>query len=220
MDNNYDPKQTYYCQQERTEELNRRILDRLNPNRLMQSQFNIRSVPTRYVRMPMIDSINPSQSPIIRVPDYSVSNDFNPGNDKSPYAGYANDIDRESNLKNLFYPKQRCAQSYHVPNTNSDLYKYDFSVNEQDVNQPYPRLFSEEKFSRFNPNRCNLGGNRIYNHTRQQVKNLSMPWLKYSKIFGKETQEASAIYENKMNSCINTDDKNNAPNRGIDNVVE
>lgn len=220
MDNNYDPKQTYYCQQERTEELNRRILDRLNPNRLMQSQFNIRSVPTRYIRMPMIDSVNPSQTPIIRVPDYSVSKDFNPGNDKSPYAGYANDIDRESNLKNLFYPKQRCAQAYHIPNTSSDLYEYNFSVNEQDVNQPYPGLFSEEKFSSFNPNRCNLGGNRVYNHTRQQVKNLSMPWLKYSRTFGKETQEASAIYEHNMNSCINMDDKNNAKNKTKENVVE
>jgi hypothetical protein len=220
MDNNYDPKQTYYCQQERTEELNRRILDRLNPNRLMQSQFDIRSVPTRYIRMPMIDSVNPSQTPIIRVPDYSVSKDFNPGNDKSPYAGYANDIDRESNLKNLFYPKQRCAQAYHIPNTTSDLYEYNFSVNEEDVNQPHPRLFTEENFSPFNPNRCNLGGNRIYNHTRQQVKNLSMPWLKYSRTFGKETQEASAIYERSMNSCVNMDDRNNAKNKTKENIVE
>ena len=168
----------------------------------------------------MIDSVNPSQTPIIRVPDYSVSKDFNPGNDKSPYAGYANDIDRESNLKNLFYPKQRCAQAYHIPNTSSDLYEYNFSVNKQDVNQPYHGLFSEEKFSSFNPNRCNLGGNRIYNHTRQQVKNLSMPWLKYSKSFGRETQEASSIYEHTMNSCVNMDDTNNAKNKTKENVVE
>ena len=47
-----------------------------------------------------------------------------------------------------------------------------------------------------------------------------MPWLKYSRTFGKEIQEASAIYERSMNSCVNMDDKNNAKNKTKENVVE
>ena len=190
----------YYCQQERTEELNQRILSRLNPNRLLQSQFDIRAVPTRYVRMPMLDSVNPSSEPILRVPDYSVRQDFNPGNDKSPYAGYANDIDKESNLKRLFHPIQTCAQGVHIPNSESDLYNYSFTSSNQ-AKQPFPGLFKEEVFSPFNPNTCNLGTNVFYNHTQQQVKNLQSSWCCKPGSYQQEAQQARTMTEQSMRGC-------------------
>jgi len=190
----------YYCQQNRTEELNERIISRLNPNRLMQSQFSMRSVPTRYIRFPVIDSNNPSSEPIIRVPDYSVREDFNPGNDKSPYAGYANDIDKESNMKNLFYPFQRCAQSKHIPSSDSDLYKYNFVTNEN-IQQPFPNLFKEETFNEFNPNYCNIGKNVFYNSTKQQVKNLDDNPFMRSPTYTEEYRTARNITDKTMRGC-------------------
>ena len=190
----------FYCQQERTEELNRRILGRLNPNRNMQMQFDIRSVPTRFIRYPMIDSVNPSSEPINRVPDYNVNNDFNPGNDKSPYAGYANDINNESDIKNMFHPIQRCGQAIFIPSSNSDLYKYKFK-SPRKQKQPYPGLFKEEKFDNFNPNTCDLGNNTFYNHTQQQVKNLKSDWCCRPGPYKKEAQRARVHTHQQMNSC-------------------
>ena len=196
----------YYCQQNRTEELNERMLERLNPNRLMQSQFSMRAVPTRYIRFPIIDNVNPSSEPILRVPDYSVRNDFNPGNDKSPYAGYANDIDKESNMKNLFYPFQRCAQGKHIPSSDSDLYKYEFKVNNNEQ-QPYPGLFKEEKFSTFNPNSCDFGKNVFYNHTKQQVKNLNTePYIR-SSTYTNEYFNSKDLVEKSMRGCLKSANK-------------
>ena len=196
----------YFCQQERTEELNKRILSRLNPNRLMQSQFSMRSVPTRYIRFPIIDSVNPSSEPILRVPDYSVREDFNPGNSKSPYAGYANDIDKESNMKNMFYPFQRCAQGKHIPSSESDLYQYSFPLN-QNVQQPFPGLFKEEKFSQFNPNSCDFGKNVFYNHTKQQIKNLDTSPFMRSSTFTQEYNSAKDITQKTMRGCIKSANK-------------
>ena len=162
-------KGVYYCQNERTEELNERYMDRLNPNRLMQSIIDPRSVPTRYVRMPIIDCNAPSKIPIRKVSEYSVYKDFNPGNNKSPYAGYANYIDNDSRLRNLFFPRQACAQNAYIPQSSSELYKY--NINYNDEQQPFPELFRKETFNNYNPNSCNLGNDVFHNHTQQQLKN-------------------------------------------------
>ena len=209
----------YYCQQDRTEELNEKIISRLNPNRLLQSQFSMRAVPTRYIRLPIIDSNIPSSEPIIRVPDYSVRNDFNPGNDKSPYAGYANNIDKESNMKNLFYPHQRCAQSKHIPSSDSDLYKYEFTLNDN-LEQPFNGLFKEEVFNSFNPNSCDIGKNVFYNHTKQQVKNLKNSPFMRSATYTQEYETAKNINEKTMRGCLKSANKiKKTHKKGQTNIV-
>jgi hypothetical protein len=67
---------------------------------------------------------------------------------------------------------QKCSQAVYVPSSNSDLYKFGFKPSDQ-KQQPFPELFTREKFNQFNPNPENLGNDRFYNCTRQQVKNLT-----------------------------------------------
>ena len=164
----------YYCQQNRTEELNERILERLNPNRLMQSQFSMRAVPTRYIRFPIIDSVNPSSEPIIRVPDYSVRNDFNPGNDKAPYNGFASQINTESKLRNQFFALQNCDANEYIPGSDSDLYNNKIAPENPAIVQKFPYLFEKPMFNSFDPNSCNLGNNFFNNNTRIDRQNLTL----------------------------------------------
>jgi hypothetical protein len=160
-----------YCQLERTEELNKRILNRTNPSQQLQMNFSPRSVPTRYVKFPILDCRMPAKTPIVKRSEYNMSTMFNPGTD-SPYAGYANEIDIESNLDNLFFPDQRAAQSKYIPDSSSDLYQY--SIPSAPCNNPHPFISKTESFSPFNPNECNLGNEQFFNFTRQQVKNLKI----------------------------------------------
>jgi len=161
-------KDVKICQMERTEELNRGILARNNPDNRLQMYFDPRSVPTRCVRMPVLDTHMPSSVPIERENFYDVSQ-FNPGS-YSPYSGWATHIDNESKLKNICFPDQHCAQGQFIPSSSSDLYYY--KINYSNKDQPYPGLFKEEKFQKFNPNTCGLGKNMFHNYTKFQVKNL------------------------------------------------
>lgn len=161
-------KDVKICQFERTEELNRQLLARNHPDKQLQMQFDPRAVPTRTVRMPILDSHMPSNVPIQRQEYYNVKT-FNPGS-YSPYSGYAVNVDDESRVKNLFFADQHCAQGKFIPNSNSDLYYYKLNYSNQ--NQPYPDLFNESQFSEFNPNRCNIGNNTFHNYTKFQVKDL------------------------------------------------
>ena len=67
--------------------------------------------------------------------------------------------------------------------------------------QPYPGLFKEEKFDKFNPNTCDLGNNTFYNHTQQQVKNLKSDWCCRPGPYQKEAQSARVHTQQQMNSC-------------------
>ena len=161
----------YYCNQQRIQELNNRISDRNIPSKSLQMVFDPAQVPTRYVRFPALDCRLPSTVPIKKFPPYNQMSQFNPGT-SAPYSGYATYIDQDSRLKDIFMATQKGnAQSQYIPSSNSDMYR----VNVTTTN-PIPMtnqgLFYNESFSPFNPNPRNLGDKVLYNHTRQQVKNL------------------------------------------------
>lgn len=157
----------YYCHKNRTEELNKRIYERNIPSSQLQMNFDPRSVQTRYVKMPILDCRMPSKTPIRSEPVYNQGKVFNPGS-SAPYSGYATNIDNDSRVKNIFFPNQTCAQAKFIPGTQSDLFK-------ATVPTPQPSnslLFHQPTLAPFNPNKCNLGYNIFYNHTKQQVKDM------------------------------------------------
>jgi len=157
------------CQLERTEELNREIMNRNIPSSSLQMQFDPRAVPTRTTQMPILDAHKPAKVAVKREDYYNMKSTFNPGS-HSPYAGYALNVDDESRVRNTFSPNQQCAQGTFIPGSNSDLYYY--KLNYTNVGQPYAGLFEEENFAPFNPNRCDIGKNYFRNYTKQQVKDL------------------------------------------------
>ena len=74
----------YYCQQNRVNELNRRISSRNVPSNVLPPVFEARPVPTRYVKMPAIDCrIQPKVQIENQSHNYSPYTTFNPG-DSAP----------------------------------------------------------------------------------------------------------------------------------------
>jgi len=161
----------FLCNNDRVEDLNKRISDRNIPSQKLAAQFDIRPVSSKYAMMPIFDRRAIPTVPIERLPTYSLANTFNPGNAQAPWSGYATNIDDDSKLRNQFFALQKCDQAKYIPSTTSDMYKVE--VVGQPIQQPFPDLFTQPQFLPFNPNMC--GGNDKFfdNCIRQQVKNYT-----------------------------------------------
>jgi hypothetical protein len=161
-------KGVYYCNKDRTEELNERLYKRNIPSATLQPSYSLRPASTKYDHMSIFDRRPSSSVPIQRQPTYSVNNTFNPGNAVAPWSGYASNINNESIIRNQFFALQKCEQSNWVPSSNSDLYNVVVVGRNEPHTHPY--LFKEENYEQFNPNTQQLGYNLWNNHTRQQLK--------------------------------------------------
>lgn len=171
----------YYCNLDRTEQLNERLYKRNIPSGTLQPSFSLRPVSTKYDYMSIFDRRPQSNVEIQRQPAFNNQHTFNPGNSVAPWSGFATNVNQESKLRNQFFALQKCEQSNWVPSSNSDL--YNTVVVGRNETQPHPYLFKEENFQEFNPNSQELGYNLWNNHTRQQLKHTEK--LNYLKIHSK-----------------------------------
>ena len=162
------------CVEKIQQETNQRIYDRNIPSQLLQPYLSVRPVLTKYSYLPIVDPRKEIHVRLEQMPYYNNETVFNPGNTESPWSGFATNINKESELRNQIYALQKCSQSVYVPNSNSDLYKFSFKADKQGGQQyqPFPTLFSQEKFNTFNPNPENIGDGLFNNYTRQQIRNL------------------------------------------------
>ena len=160
----------YYCGINRTQELNSRIAERNIPSATLQPQFSLRPVSTKYAMMPIVDRRPKSNVPIKNLPIYNSRVTFNPGSAVAPWSGFSSNINKESELRNMYFALQRNDRATYIPSSKSDMYQT--YVTGTNVKQPFPDLFREETFNNFDPNTCNLGGNIFANCTRQQLKNV------------------------------------------------
>jgi len=162
----------YQCQEARVEDLNKRIYSRNKPSVPLQNTFSPRAVPTRYVKMPIIDCRKAANVFIKNRGPYTPYKTFYPGDAQAPWSGFATAIDQDSRLKNIFFPLQKCPQKYYVPSSDSDLYEYEMPIKSTEMK--HNLLFKKEKLAAFNPNKCDLGKKVFNNYTRYQVKNLTL----------------------------------------------
>lgn len=166
-------KGVLYCNNERVDQLNNRIYDRNLPSSQLQMTFDPRPVKTRQVLFPVADCHMPSNTPITVQPTFNTNQQFNPGS-SAPFSGYATKVDDESRLQDIFMARQKwTAQTEYVPSSKSDLYVAPHLVSSRPVHQTHPMLFEQQNFAPFNPNLCGIGDHLMYNHTRQQVKNMN-----------------------------------------------
>ena len=161
----------------RTKEINDRIYDRNIPSQVLQPYLNVRPVMTKYSIMPIVDPRAPTNVPMIQQPIYNTESVFNPGNHGAPWSGFASNINIESELKGQIYALQSCSKSVYVPSSNSDLYQFAFKPDpsRNQETQQFQELFAQEHFNKFNPNPENIGNDKFYNCTRQQLKNIPEP---------------------------------------------
>jgi hypothetical protein len=158
----------------RTEELNQRLSQRNIPSGLLQPQFAIRPLSTKYEMMTIFDRRPIPTVEITNMLPYNVDVVFNPGTAQGPWNGFAANINEESKLRNQFFALQRGAhQASYIPPSNSDMYVAALPQSIQpaaaETNQPFPSLFETPTFEPFNPSPKNLGINLFDNCTRQQL---------------------------------------------------
>jgi len=164
----------YYCNNAKLDNMNREIYNRNIPSRPLQMVFDPREVETRYVRFPMVDCKPVSRVPIENRGAYNQQGQFNPGT-SAPFQGFASNIDQDSRLKDIFMPNQKyTGQTKYIPSSGSELYNSPHMTNSKPVAMTHQDLFSQPVLAPFNPNPCNMGNRILYNHTRQQVKNLKL----------------------------------------------
>lgn len=161
------------CNSQIHKETNTRIYSRNIPSQMLQPYIDVRPVMTKYSLFPIVDPRKPTSVRMEQQPTYNVNKVFNPGNDSSPWSGYASNVNLESELRNQVYALQKCSQAVYVPNKSSDLYDYKFKT----IKQPNPHelLFQNEGFSSFNPNPDQnvVGSNLFNNNTRVQVRDMT-----------------------------------------------
>lgn len=171
MNNPYT--QSAICNSKIHEETNTRIYDRNIPSQMLQPYLDVRPVMTKYSYFPIVDPRKELNVPLEQMPTFNVNKVFNPGNATAPWSGYASSVNVESELRNQIYALQKCSQATYVPNSNSDLYNYDFKSIKQ--HNPHELLFQEQGFSQFNPNpdQKTVGAGIFLNNTRVQVRDLT-----------------------------------------------
>ena len=171
MENQY--KQSQECVSEIHRQTNERIYDRNIPSKILQPYIDVRPVMTKYSYFPVVDPRKPINTPLQQMPVYNVHTTFNPGNTRSPWSGFASNVNIESELRNQIYALQKCSQAVYVPNSTSDLYTYKFQT--QKKPDPHQLLFQEQSFDNFNPNPSpGLCGTALFmNSTRCQVRDMT-----------------------------------------------
>jgi hypothetical protein len=151
------------------QETNTRIYDRNIPSQMLQPYLDVRPVMTKYSYFPIVDPRRNVKTKLQQMPVFNPHKVFNPGNTQSPWSGFASNINLESELRNQIYALQSCSQAVYVPNSNSDLYMYNFQP--KPVQQTHQLLFEKEKLHAFNPNPNPkiIGSQMFMNPTRIQT---------------------------------------------------
>lgn len=116
--------------------------------------------------------LQPTSTKYQSIPGYTIRNGepavpFFTSNTKTPC--WYNYINNESLLRNQTTPLSKSSKQTYIPNSDSDLYYYNFKNSENAIN-PHSIIQKEEVFEGFNPNPNNLGYQLFHNNTRVQLK--------------------------------------------------
>ena len=157
----------YLCGQHEGSIMSNKIYNRNVPDSQLEAMYSFRSVPTRYVKYPalntrVIDGVSDKRE------FYSVEDTFNPGNAKGPYSGYVKNLDLENNLRNSYFALQKCNQSVYVPSSESNLYNSMINDHTNPKDIAHSLLFEKQDLKPFNPDPKNKSYKIFSNHTRVQ----------------------------------------------------
>jgi hypothetical protein len=150
--------------------MNERIYVRNIPSQTLQPYLDVRPVMTKYSFLPIVDPRTQTQVPMIQQPTFTIEKIFNPGNTTSPWSGFSDKINVESELRNQIFALQKCERSVYVPQSSSDLYELQMPY-KATQNLKHELLFKQEQFKSFNPKPENIGNELFMNNTRVQLKN-------------------------------------------------
>jgi len=152
-------------------ELSHRIYNRNVPNKPVQMYFSPRPNDTRFQRFPTYDKVKHYDTKLEKTDHFYMGVNFLPGN-RGPFEGISGTIDKESELKNIYFPNQSAPQSKYFPSTTSDMYMIEEPKNTNPYTNEYNLLGKTPILTSKNMNPQNIGKKPFFNHTRQQIKNI------------------------------------------------
>lgn len=169
------PEGIFYGQNERIDELNWRIADRMETNAPMRPNYDPRPVPTKYAVFPVVDRVKMITEPSKMYPEYNNETWFAPCTSKPHFSGFINSVDKESLLRN----QDRILQKYETkneykPSFESDMYKVGVPqrpLSLFDQQDAHPDLFKRYNYTteQFDPS---IGNDKFNNSTRTQLRNM------------------------------------------------
>ena len=104
-------------------ELNVRIMERVQASQPLQPLYDPRPASTKYTLFKTTPEPQKSTEPLHQYKEYSTETTFHPGN-RGPVDYYAKQIDQESTLRSQFAALQKADAAVYIPETHSDLYVY------------------------------------------------------------------------------------------------
>ena len=156
--------------------MNDKLFSRRVPSHNLPNLLYPVPVSTLFQVMPGIASNPCLENPGINK-IYNTQNMFSPS-DSIPFTGYQNRVDDESKLRNIIFPIQNCPQNKFIPGSRSDLYnntisKKNYSTSSHLLKREKTHLkFTNNKFNKFNPNKCGMKDHMFNNSTRLHIKDL------------------------------------------------
>jgi hypothetical protein len=139
---------------------NDRIYSRNIPSIVIDNPISFRPVVTKYTHhvkpLPMV----PEDNTIT----FKVDNTFNPGDRKSPWAGYKNAVDVESILRDQITPLGESKK--YVPNIFGDMYNDSLQSSGNNDIMTYPYLFKEPEVGSSTPKQNTYTNFSFYNSSR------------------------------------------------------
>jgi len=164
-------------QNERVEELNDRLMNRVFPDIGLEPNFDPRPVATKYSLFPVLDARKAATVPIQTHLDYYPEVMFNPGNGRGPVNGYLRRVDTENDLRNQTRVLNSCddISGKYIPSLESDLYIVDLTTKKPlggIDDQTHPMLFTPFvlKTTESNIQQYDIGQSVFQNHTRTQLR--------------------------------------------------
>jgi len=165
----------------RKQEINRDIFQRPTTGADMPMVFQPRSVATRRTLMPKND-VHPPNSVKISPGNYSQQINFFPGT-IVPFSNFSQNVDVETQLKNIAPALQRGHLHRYIPSSDSDMYESDYLVKSKELGKlPIVKaklLFEDEKIEPRGLNKKqyiqrDIGQGLFHNHTRSDFKNIAL----------------------------------------------
>lgn len=164
-----------YGQNARVDEINTRLQSRHYSDTPLEPNYSPIPISTKYSLFPIISN-HPVATEIHNPrPSHNVSTNFNPGTRNAPHLGYTNNINVETILRNQTIALQHGGdQGVYVPSSNSDMYHVPIAASSTFGDQLFPDLFSVKQLNTYIPQsleQSNIGKNKMFNHTRTQLRN-------------------------------------------------
>ena len=177
------------------DKMNESIYSRNHTNAYMPMHFDPRPTRTRQVLFPTLDTHKQSFEKILVNHDHHYHN-HNPNsktfssnkqrivdaNNKDivyhsghtmHYGGYAENIDEEHRLKNLFFTNTKYGtKDKFIPDSSSGLYNNHVLYHNTPASSKNPYLNSQFHFGQFNPKQEGIATLPFMNATRQQTRNI------------------------------------------------